>query len=144
MDEKSPCDINEKSTSNTVFAEVPVPSNFINKKVSYLTVSDLAKEKIREMLTKRGKVSSGIKVSIRTKGCSGLAYKIEFADYNVNFTDKDEMVEIDEIRIFIDIKASLFIIGTEMHYEIEKFKEGFVFQNPNEKGKCGCGSSFYV
>ncbi|QED23362.1 HesB/IscA family protein [Candidatus Deianiraea vastatrix] len=125
--------------------EVQVPLEFKNKIVNYFTVTDEALKRISEILEKRKKPSSGIKVSIRSKGCSGMAYKIEFADYGINLTDADEMlVTSDGKRIFIDIKASLFVIGMTMDYQVEQFKEGFVFINPNEKGKCGCGSSFYV
>lgn len=146
MNTNNKCDINEETSIGIAnLEEAQVPKSFKNKKVNYLKITDLAKEKIKEILANRGRASSGVKVSIRTKGCSGLSYKIEFADYNVNFTDSDELAEFDsDIRVFIDIKASLFIIGTEMDYEVEQFKEGFIFKNPNEKGKCGCGSSFFV
>ena len=144
-------DLPEQSSgiSRSAVQKIIIPDNFVNKKVSYFTITDVAKAKIIELLNNRPTKSSGVKVSIRAKGCSGLSYKIEFADYSVNLFDQDEMVEFEAkdgeiIRIFIDTKASLFIIGTEMDYEIEQFKEGFVFKNPNEKGKCGCGSSFYV
>lgn len=144
-------DLPEQSAgiSRSAIQNITIPDNFVNRKVSYFTITDIAKTKIIELLNGRPTKSSGVKVSIRSKGCSGLSYKIEFADYGVNLFDQDEMVEFESddskiIRIFIDTKASLFIIGTVMDYEVEQFKEGFIFKNPNEKGKCGCGSSFYV
>lgn len=125
--------------------ECEVPESFRNRKVDYLKITEVAKNKIAEVINNRQKPSSGIKISIRTKGCSGLSYNIEFADYGVNMIDQDEMIELDNgVRIFIDIKASLFVIGTTLDYQIDKFKEGFEFVNPNEKGRCGCGTSFFV
>lgn len=139
------CDLKDTGFISSYDAPpVLVPEVFKNKIVSYCTITPNALNRIHTLLASRGKPSSGIKVSIRTKGCSGMAYRIEFADYGVNFTDADDMIIFDDIRIFIDLKASLFIIGMEMDYVIEQFKEGFVFINPNEKGRCGCGSSFYV
>ena len=145
IDSSSVCDLKDTGfVASIATPEVPVPEVFKNKTVSYFSVTDLAIDKIKELLANRGKKSSGIKVSIRTKGCTGMAYKIEFADYGVNLSDADDMLIVSDIRIFIDIKASLFIIGMSMDYIVEQFKEGFNFVNPNEKGRCGCGSSFYV
>jgi iron-sulfur cluster assembly protein len=78
---------------------------------------------------------------VRTKGCSGLSYTLEYAD---DKAPSDEVVEAHGVRLLVDPKASLFLIGTEMDYEVEKLKSGFVFRNPNEKGRCGCGESFHV
>ena len=139
------CDLKETGFVSSIDTpEIAIPSVFKNKEITYFKVSETALERIKALLAKRGKLSSGIKVSIRTKGCSGMAYRIEFADYGLNFTDADEMLVVDGVRIFIDVKASLFVIGMTMDYVVEQFKEGFVFVNPNEKGRCGCGSSFYV
>lgn len=106
-----------------------------------ITVSDAAMSRIHALLDSRGKPSAGIKVGVRTRGCSGLAYTIEYADEISKF---DEVVEKDGIKILIDPKAVMFIIGTEMDYVEEQFKSGFTFRNPNEKGRCGCGESFHV
>ncbi len=105
------------------------------------TISDAAKARIDVMLDKRGKPSAGIKVGIRTRGCSGLSYTIEYADEVGKF---DEVVERDGVKVLIDPKAVMFLIGTEMDYVEEKLKSGFIFRNPNEKGRCGCGESFHV
>ncbi len=106
-----------------------------------LTVTPAALERVKVLLEKRGKPSLGIRIGIRTKGCSGLSYTLEYADER---QPMDEMIEIEGITILIDPKAILFILGTEMDYEQEKLQSGFVFRNPNEKGRCGCGKSFHV
>lgn len=106
-----------------------------------ITISDAALARIHALLDKRGKPAAGIKVSVRTRGCSGLSYTIEYADEISKF---DEVVERDNVKVLVDPKAVMFLIGTEMDYVEEKFKSGFVFRNPNEKGRCGCGESFHV
>ena len=83
----------------------------------------------------------GIKISVQTKGCSGLAYTMTYAEQKEPY---DEEILLDGVRLLIDPKALLFIIGTSIDYEATPFSEGFIFQNPNEKGKCGCGKSFHV
>ena len=106
-----------------------------------LAISDAALARVNELLTKRGKPSAGIKIGVKTRGCSGLSYSIEYADEVSKF---DEVVEKEGVKILIDPKAIMFLIGTEMDYVEEDMKSGFVFRNPNEKGRCGCGESFHV
>jgi iron-sulfur cluster assembly protein len=108
---------------------------------SPITITPSAAERIRGLLASRGKPSVGVRVGIRTKGCSGLSYTIEYADDIGKF---DEVVDTGEFKVLIDPKAVMFIIGTEMDYVEEKLKSGFTFRNPNEKGRCGCGESFHV
>jgi iron-sulfur cluster assembly protein len=106
-----------------------------------MTVSSAAAERAKALIDGRGKPTAGLRIGVRTKGCSGLSYTLEFADKQ---EPMDEVVETAGIKLLIDPKASLFLIGTEMDYEEEKLKSGFVFKNPNEKGRCGCGESFHV
>lgn len=106
-----------------------------------VSITDAAAAQVKALLDKRGKDSVGIKVGIRTRGCSGLSYTIEYADEIGKY---DEVVEEKGVRVLIDPKAVMFLIGTEMDFKEEKFKRGFVFNNPNEKGRCGCGESFNV
>jgi iron-sulfur cluster assembly protein len=106
-----------------------------------LAITDAAVARIAELLDKRGKPSAGIKISVRTRGCSGLSYAVEYADEVSRF---DEVVEKNGIKVMIDPKAIMFLIGTQMDYVEEKLKSGFTFTNPNEKGRCGCGESFHV
>ena len=108
---------------------------------SILSVTPRAVEHIKLLLSKRGKPSVGVRVGVRTRGCSGLSYTLEYAD---DQTDFDEIVQEDGITILVDPKAIMFVLGTEMDYREEKLASGFVFENPNEKGRCGCGESFHV
>lgn len=113
----------------------------INKKKSILSVTEAAEKRINELVVNRNKPTAGIRIAIRTKGCSGLSYTIEYAD---EIKQGDEKIELQDTSIFIDPKAVLFIIGSEMDYADEVLQKGFVFKNPNEKGRCGCGQSFTV
>jgi iron-sulfur cluster assembly protein len=106
-----------------------------------MTVTEAAAERIQALLAKRGKQSVGIRVGVRSRGCSGLTYTLEYADEKGKF---DEVVEAKGVTILIDPKASMFIIGTEMDFVEDKLQSGFTFRNPNEKGRCGCGESFPV
>lgn len=106
-----------------------------------LSVTESAAERIRALLAKRGKPSLGIRVGVRSRGCSGLTYTLEYADEKGKF---DEIVEANGVTILIDPKATMFILGTEMDFVEDKLQSGFTFRNPNEKGRCGCGESFHV
>ena len=110
-----------------------------------ITVSEAAVTRIDELIAQRGKPTEGIKVGIKTRGCSGLSYSIEYADEVGQYDEVVEVGEGDEaVKILIDPKAIMFLIGTEMDYKEEKLQSGFTFTNPNEKGRCGCGESFHV
>src|SRR5271170_5749587 len=106
-----------------------------------LRVTDAAAQRIQALLAKRGKPSAGIRIGVRSRGCSGLSYTLEYADEKGKF---DEVVEDKGVTVLIDPKAVMFILGTEMDYVEEKLQNGFTFSNPNEKGRCGCGESFHV
>jgi iron-sulfur cluster assembly accessory protein len=106
-----------------------------------VSITDAAAAQVSALLAKREKPAVGIKVGIRTRGCSGLSYTIEYADEIGKY---DEVIEDKGVRVLIDPKAVMFLIGTQMDFVEEKFKSGFTFNNPNEKGRCGCGESFNV
>ena len=113
----------------------------MNDRPLALSVTDAAAEQVKALLASRGKPSAGVRIGVRSKGCSGLSYTLEFADEKNDF---DEIVEDKGVTIMIDPKATLFILGTEMDYVQDTLESGFVFSNPNEKGRCGCGESFHV
>lgn len=106
-----------------------------------INVTERAADRVKALLAARGKPSAGIRIGVRTKGCSGLSYTLEYADAKGPF---DEVVEAFGVTLLIDPKATMFVLGTEMDYVEEKLQTGFVFKNPNEKGRCGCGESFHV
>lgn len=106
-----------------------------------MSVTPAAAERVKALIEGRDKPTAGIRIGVRSKGCSGLSYTLEFADAA---QPMDEVVDTNGVKLLIDPKAALFLIGTEMDYAEEKLKSGFVFTNPNEKGRCGCGESFHV
>jgi|TARA_B110001452_G_scaffold251109_1_gene239856 iron-sulfur cluster assembly protein len=106
-----------------------------------ITVTSKALDQVKRLLDQRGKNSKGIRIGIKTKGCSGLSYNLEYVDEPEK---ADEKIQIENVNIFIDSKATLFLIGTQMDYVEDDLQAGFEFTNPNEKGKCGCGESFHV
>lgn len=106
-----------------------------------LTLTPQALEQTHKLLKSRGKPSVGIRLSVRTRGCSGYSYSLEYADEQSSL---DEVIEVDGIKLLIDPKSVMFFIGCQMDFIQEKMKSGFTFTNPNEKGRCGCGESFHV
>ena len=106
-----------------------------------LTLTDAAAERVKALLAKRGKPSAGIRIGVRSRGCSGLTYTLEYADEKGKW---DEIVQDKGVTLLIDPKATMFILGTEMDFVEDKLQSGFTFRNPNEKGRCGCGESFHV
>ena len=96
-----------------------------------LTVTDAAAQRIQALLAKRGKPSAGIRIGVRSRGCSGLSYTLEYADEKGKF---DEIVEDKGVTVLIDPKAVMFILGTEMDYVEEKLQNGFTFPQPQREG----------
>jgi len=106
-----------------------------------LTVTDTAAERLRAILAARATPAAGVRLSRPQKGCSGLSYKVDYVDEP---NPMDERVETPAGTLFIDPMSILYLIGSEMDWQEDDFAEGFVFRNPNEKGRCGCGESFTV
>lgn len=105
-----------------------------------LMLSENAITKIRELLRQRPEMA-GLKVGVKTRGCNGLTYTLEYAKEKGKF---DEEVVQDGARVFVDSKAQLTLLGTEMDFVETKLSSEFVFNNPNIKGTCGCGESFNI
>jgi iron-sulfur cluster assembly protein len=106
-----------------------------------IIVTEAAAERVRSLIAQRDRPCAGMRIGVRARGCSGMSYTIDYAD---EASPLDEVVETNGVTILIDPKASLFLLGTEMDYVDGKMESGFVFRNPNEKGRCGCGESFHV
>ena len=106
-----------------------------------MTLTDAAAERVKALMTKGDSSVQGLRVGVKSGGCSGLTYFIEYASEQGKF---EEVVEDKGVRIFIDPKAIIYLLGSEMDYKADRFEAGFVFNNPNEKDRCGCGESFRV
>lgn len=105
-----------------------------------ITLTERAAEHVRKTLTRRGK-GEGLRLGVRTSGCSGQAYVLEFADA---INPDDQVYENHGIKVIVDPKSLVYLDGTELDYTKEGLNEGFKFNNPNVKGECGCGESFTV
>ena len=105
-----------------------------------VSLTDRAAEHVQRYMQKRGK-GVGLRLGVRTTGCSGLAYKLEFAD---EIKPEDQTFESNGVRVLIDPKSLAYLDGTELDFVREGLNEGFKFNNPNEKDRCGCGESFNV
>jgi len=105
-----------------------------------MTLTDAAADRLTALYAK-GQEGMTLRISVNTKGCSGLAYDMSWVDAP---GPGDEVVTDKGLTVLVDRKASLFLIGTTMDYEVKALSSGFTFVNPNEKGRCGCGESFHV
>jgi iron-sulfur cluster assembly protein len=103
-----------------------------------MTLTEAAAERVREIMSNGDRPVAGLRVGVKNGGCAGMEYTMEWAERQETL---DEVVEDKGVRIFIDPKAVLFLLGTEMDYRVEKLKSGFVFNNPNQTSACGCGES---
>jgi iron-sulfur cluster assembly protein len=103
-------------------------------------LSDAAAERLRALYA-AGEAGKTLRIAVKTKGCSGMAYDLSWVD---GPGPGDEVVTDKGVTVVVDRKATLFLIGTVMDYEVKDMSTGFTFTNPNEKGRCGCGESFHV
>ena len=105
-----------------------------------VTLTEAAAKHVQKYIDRRGK-GIGLRVGVKTSGCSGMAYKLEFADS----TEPDDQIwESHGVKVIVDEKSLPSIDGTELDYTREGLQEGFRFKNPHEKSRCGCGESFHV
>ncbi|MBL4899720.1 MAG: iron-sulfur cluster assembly protein IscA [Colwellia sp.] len=105
-----------------------------------VTMTTEAIERVKSFMTNRGK-GLGLRLGIKTTGCSGLAYVLEFVD---DLNEDDELFNIEDVKIIIDAKSLVYLDGIQLDFVKEGLNEGFKFTNPNAKGECGCGESFNV
>ena len=104
-----------------------------------ITLSDNAANRIKEIISNDETKSIGVRVGVKSGGCAGMSYVMEYAK-EINPTD--EIIEDKGVKVFIDPGAIMYLLGTEMDYKKEQFSSTFVFKNPNETERCGCGESF--
>lgn len=105
-----------------------------------MQLTEAAAERLRR-LYENGEQGKLLRIGVNTKGCSGMSYDLTWADQP---GPGDEVVTDKGVTVLVDRKATLFLIGTTMDYEVKAMSAGFTFTNPNEKGRCGCGESFHV
>lgn len=105
-----------------------------------ITLTEVAADRVKAFLENRGK-GEGLRLGVKTTGCSGMAYVLEFVD---EVEDTDQVFESNGVKIIVDPKSLIYIDGTELDYGKEGLNEGFKFNNPNVKDECGCGESFTV
>ena len=106
-----------------------------------IKLSDSAAIKIKEIMSKAESSAIGVRVGVKSGGCAGMTYVMEYAK---DIKPNEEIIEEKGVKVFIDPKAIMYLLGTEMDYKKEKFSSQFVFINPNETERCGCGESFKI
>jgi iron-sulfur cluster assembly protein len=105
-----------------------------------MQLTEAAAERLRALYA-GGAAGKLLRISVSTKGCSGMSYDMNWVS---EAGPQDEVVKSRDLTVLVDRKATLFLIGTTMDYKVDKLTSGFTFENPNEKGRCGCGESFHV
>ena len=108
-------------------------------KEEIVKLTEAAAERMKVIIAERGKPAAGIRLTVSSKGCSGMSYNLDYADEKIS---TDEIVQHRGITLFVDPKAVMFILGSEIDFVKDKLQSRFVFNNPQEKGRCGCGESF--
>ncbi len=106
-----------------------------------IKLSDNAANRIKEIMSKADNTTIGVRVGVKSGGCAGMSYMMEYAK---EAKKNEEVIEDKGVKVFIDSNAVMYLLGTEMDYKTDKFSSQFVFKNPNETERCGCGESFKV
>jgi len=106
-----------------------------------LTLTDAAVARARDLLARRDPPAPALRIGIKNTGCSGMSYAVDYAD---EIAAGDEVIRQQDVTLVVAPSAVLFLIGAEVDYVEDKLQSGFVFTNPNEAGRCGCGESFHV
>ena len=106
-----------------------------------IKLSDNAANRIKEIMSKADNTAIGVRVGVKSGGCAGMSYMMEYAK---EVKKNEEVIEDKGVKVFIDANAVMYLLGTEMDYKKDKFSSLFVFKNPNETERCGCGESFKV
>ena len=106
-----------------------------------IKLSDNAANRIKEIISNAQKETLGVRVGVKSGGCAGMEYILEYAQV---INPNDEMIEDKGVKVFIDPSAIIYLIGTVMDYKKDEFSSSFVFNNPNETERCGCGESFKI
>jgi iron-sulfur cluster assembly protein len=106
-----------------------------------IKISDSAVDRIKKIMSEAQSQTIGVRIGVKSGGCAGMSYVMEYA---TDIKPNEEIIEEKGVKVLIDPKAVMYLLGTEMDYKKEKFSSQFVFKNPNESERCGCGESFKV
>ncbi len=110
-------------------------------KLNVISLTDAAASRVREIMANADRPLVGLRVGVKNGGCAGMSYTMEMADA---VKPGDEIVEDKDVRVLVDPKAILFLLGTQMDFQASKLSSGFVFHNPNQTSACGCGESVAI
>ena len=110
-------------------------------KLKVLSLTDAAADRVKAIIARADRPIAGLRVGVKNGGCAGMSYTMDYAEAA---QPGDEVVEDKDVRVFIDPKALLFLLGTEMDFQTTKLSSGFVFNNPNQTSACGCGESVAI
>jgi iron-sulfur cluster assembly protein len=106
-----------------------------------MTLTDAAASRVKEIIANADKPIAGLRVGVKNGGCAGMSYTMEFAE---SITPLDEVIEDKGVKVLIDPKAVLFLLGSEMDFKVDRLSSTFTFRNPNETSACGCGESVAI
>jgi iron-sulfur cluster assembly protein len=121
----------------TTLNEAPKP----RPRPQVMRLTEVAAAQIKDILARKDEPVAGVRVGVKNGGCAGMSYTMEYAQKQ---NAHDEVVEDKGVRLLIDPKAVLFLLGTEMDFKVDKLSSGFVFNNPNQTSACGCGESVSI
>jgi iron-sulfur cluster assembly protein len=124
---------------NPVDGDLSMASRLLRRKV--MTLTEAAAARVRELTEAAGKPVAGVRVGVRNGGCAGMSYTMELAE---SASPLDEVVEDKGVRLLIDPKAVLFLLGSQMDFKVDRLSASFAFSNPNETSACGCGESVAI
>jgi iron-sulfur cluster assembly protein len=113
----------------------------ISSRFKVMTLTEAAAARVQEIIAASDKPIAGLRVGVKNGGCAGMSYTMEFAEETA---PHDEIIEDKGVRVLIDPKAVLFLLGTRMDFKTDRLSAGFVFINPNETSACGCGESVAI
>jgi iron-sulfur cluster assembly protein len=109
--------------------------------IPIIKLSDNAASRIKEIISAAENKSIGVRVAVKSGGCAGMSYVMEYTNET---NPNDEVIEDKGVKVFVDAAAVMYLLGTEMDYKKEQFSSSFIFKNPNESERCGCGESFKI
>jgi iron-sulfur cluster assembly protein len=133
--------MSEQATQETTQSQTPAPAPAAKPAPKGIVIADSAVKRLKELLEQRQTPEAGLRLAVKGGGCSGLQYSMEWSEKS---RERDKIFEKDGVRVFVDPKSYLYLIGTTLVFEQTLMASGFKLENPNVKAACGCGESFSV